>query len=120
MFPLLTIGLLRRADPMLILEVNGKRVTFFNEKDVILEVTQGNSVQFTSIRKGQYLNGQNLTLIDSNSAFGYELKKSPNKRGSILPPNPIFDLASDHRPPLHLLSAAQLESLFGQTQGQRS
>src|SRR5271157_6001140 len=96
----------KNGAPMLVLSVQlndgtEERVSFFEEIDVKVEVAEGDHVSYSMYRRGNYINGRDLQAGGSGEITPERMQQARAQ------PSPVAE-----RPPLHNLSAAELEALY--------
>ncbi|HMF30760.1 MAG TPA: hypothetical protein VKK79_05065 [Candidatus Lokiarchaeia archaeon] len=98
----------KNGAPMLVLSIQlndgtEERVSFFQEIDVKVEVAEGDNVSYNMYRRGNYINGQDLQV-------GGRARATPARVQQVrAQPSLVAE-----RPPIHNLSAADLEALYTQ------
>jgi hypothetical protein len=96
--------------PMIVLSVQlsdgtEERVSFFDDADVKVEVSEGDHINYAMTRKGNYINGRDLQLSAPSQREVAPVRAQPAKSQA-----PV----SSDRPPLHSLSAEELTTLYNQ------
>jgi hypothetical protein len=81
-----------------------ERVSFFEDADVQVEVTAGDTITYSMYHRGGYTNGRDLQ-VEQTAPAGEGTRNDTYLR--------VF--APGERPPLHDLSAAELEAFYEQS-----
>ena len=110
-------GVIQRIDrrttstnkPMLTIQVNNAKVSFFADADINQTVAEGQTVQFEREQRGKFWNGKNLHPVmvsPSLSTSGFAANGNSHAVNS-----PAHASQSSH-PPLHELSVEELRALY--------